>query len=214
MSKRTPFNLRDTMHQAWDWLWADNLKSRAEHPDHAANTYYLTASDLESQVRAFAYDDMQNHPRGWAGRGCYASVSIRISGLNGMSLLNHCREWLLRNPTLDRHNMGKGHTSGMRYRPAGQPLGPSEVKTLAVKQAQKDGTAIMHFRDTTARFFSAFPICTAERRAANRAKSHHYVNPRGSKSSASTTNDKSKVTCPKCLAAIAKIEATPPAIVS
>lgn len=70
----------------------------------------------------------------------------------------------------------------------------------------------MHFRDTTARFFSAFPICTAERRAANRAKSH-YVNPRGSKSSASTTNDKSKVTCPKCLAAIAKIEATPPAIV-
>jgi hypothetical protein len=124
-----PFNVDATCQEAWNYLWAYNLKKRKEGHDWKGDSYYLTATDIERQVRAFAYDDFTGQPRGTHPYG----GPIRIYHGGRGSLLQVVRDWLHSqycSGKLERHNFGRGHISGMRYRPKGAPIGEREKVTI------------------------------------------------------------------------------------
>ena len=132
MAKRFAFNLDAAVPAAWDFLWAANLKDRAKQErDHLdgdfgkygrrwyTRTFYICAVDVVAQVRSFAYETAKGQKWGTNGvRG--PDYGIRLSG----NVDGRVRDWLLR--TKDGHNFDRGHISGMRFRPRGEPLGPSE----------------------------------------------------------------------------------------
>ena len=127
------FNYALAVPTAWELCWRDNVQRRANGGDFRGNTYYLTASDIEMQVRRFAKEQLAGKPwgstgRAW-GRDTYSGVWLE----GDVQVV--VRDWLLRNPRLQRHNFGRGHVSGMRFRPVGEPLAPAEERTLN-KQAQ------------------------------------------------------------------------------
>jgi len=214
MAKRFAFDLNKAIEAAWDYLWDVNLKDRAkqeaEHPDGDfgkygrrwyTRTFYICAADIVSQVRSFAYETAKGLKWGTNGvRG--PDYGIRLSG----NVEGEVRRWLLR--TKDSHNFGRGHISGMRFRPRGAPLGPSEKDTLEEK-AKPPKPRVIHFaRDG----YSGTPLCIAVQRAnedaARKAKGLHPAYRGHSRSKACTQSrwgagkedwQKGVVTCPRCL---------------
>jgi len=162
MGKRFSFDIAKAIPAAWDFLWADNLKDRAkqekDHPDGDfgkygrrwyTRTFYLCAADIVRQVRSFAYET--SHGLEWGTNGVRGpDYGIRISG----DLESAVRDWLLR--TKDGHNFSRGHISGMRFRPKGAPLGPSEEDTIEKKTKPKRPAPIHFSRSGFGR-----PLCTA-----------------------------------------------------
>ena len=185
MKRTFSFDRRAAMAAAWDLLWADNLKQRERGGCRPSTTYYLTASDLEAQVRLFADETAAGEPWGTRGRayGRGYGSRIRFSG----DLLGDCRDWLRRNPRLTSHNFGRGHISGERYRPVGEPISEAERGTLAekAKRASKPRPIHMHIKEGRRRF-----LCAPEPKAPRW---------RQSRSQAHVTRDASRVTCPRCL---------------
>jgi hypothetical protein len=194
MRKSQPFDLAKAIPQAWAFLWADNLRQRAEdekksHVYRPGNTYFLTASDVENQVRQFAQDQHNGKKWGDGGRAYgRAYTFVRITGAGNLQAL--VRSWLLREVRMGRlssHNFGRGHISGMRFRPYGEPLAESEVKTIKVKEARADKPRIQH----STRRYGGRPLCME---AQMKGKGMGW---RPSK--AWTTTQWDKVTCPRCL---------------
>lgn len=137
--KRLAFDINKALPAAWELLWTYNLNARKKREGFRNETFYLTASDLECQVRRFAEETAAGEAWGSRGRAWgrgYGSGGIRFPG----NLLGVCRDWLSREARAGRlqcHNFGRGHISGMRYRPAGEPLSEPELKTLAAHERQR-----------------------------------------------------------------------------
>jgi hypothetical protein len=195
---RKTFNLQEAIPAAWELLWQDNLKQRAENEKRAAETgkesygagrtFYLTATDVEDQVRMFAQEEFDGKPWGSTGRsyGSYPN-GIRISG----DVFGDVRKWLLHNPNLQEHNFGRGHISGMRFRPVGEVLSAAEQATLAAKEKAKANRAAgklppVHFRKGS---WGSAILC-AKRGPFSRSNYRSH-GPRG-------TNVAAEVTCPRC----------------
>lgn len=178
--QRVEFDRGAAIRVAWDFLWADNLKDR-DGRDYRGRSYYLTASDVEDQVRMFAAETLAGEKWGTRGRACGKPWdSPRFSG----DLLQQVRRWLQEEQYRGRllsHNFGRGHISGQRYRPAGQPVGPAEAKTIVEKKARAGRTPPVH-------------LSKGQRFYCSPAK----LSPWG-RSQARRTIDRSLVTCTRCL---------------
>jgi hypothetical protein len=198
MTKFT-IDLNKAIPAAWDMLWAQNLKQRKEDlayekkvgkkPFNWSRTYYLTASDIENQVREFAaatrdgksWDKAHiafGRPMNWP--------PIRISG----DLKGTVRNWLLRGNggKIVCHNFGRGHISGARFRPFGEPLATAETETMVKHEKRRKGLAPpkpIHFYDKGL-------LCQKKRTNGR----HSFYS---SRSRARSTGDRSEVTCKACL---------------
>jgi hypothetical protein len=184
--KRFAFDIGKAIPEAWRVLWANNLKTRAEEGSsmyRPSSTYYLTASAVESQVRRFAEATAEG--KSWSeagiayGRGYESSIRFPRN-LNGA-----VRDWLreeVYQGRLASHNFGRHHISGMRFRPAGEPISDAETTTMKAKAARKDKPRPRHFGKNFR------PTCV-------KPKNGFSWRP----SKARVTTDKAKVTCPRCL---------------
>jgi hypothetical protein len=120
----------------------------------------------------------------WGDNGRWGpDYGIRLSG----GVEGAVRDWLLR--TKDGHNFGRGHISGMRFRPKGAPFGPSEEDTIKKKVVPK-GPKPIHFCRSP---YGGTPLCTA---VSNREKGKRFS---FSRSQARTRTDWSAVNCKRCL---------------
>lgn len=185
-----PFDVRAALPAAWDLLWKDRLARRLAGNDFRGDTYYLTASDLEAQVRRFAREDLDGVPRGSTGPAWGREAGVRISG--DVSAI--VRSWLLSNPRIVGHNFLRGHISGMRFRPYGEPIGPAE-KTIEAKERRlaDPKPPPLHFARGDG------PLCTFDRCRSRFRRSRTW-----------RTGDASRVTCPACLKKLAAPFPGPP----
>lgn len=174
------FDVLKAIEHSWRVLWESRLNRRND--DYRGDSYYLTASDLVNQVRACAqaeYDGelWPTEPRNYYGAGQYG---WRLKGANIMDCV---RSWLATNSQLQRHNFGRGHISGMRYRPVGEPLSPAEQKTLAKKEQRR-----LNPRPSPRHYKNGGPmLCRKNQKPSFWGRSKAW-----------TTTDKTKVTCPRC----------------
>jgi hypothetical protein len=185
--KRIQFDRQAAIAAAWDLLWASNLEQRKREDSYRpSTTYYLTASDLEAQVRAFADETAEGKEWGSTGRayGRGYGSRIRFSG----DLLGDCRDWLRNNRRLTSHNFGRGHISGARYRPVGEPLAPAEEGTLQEKAKRASKPRPIHMRAQGKPFLCA-PVRKGPRWSSSRSQAHV----------SSGTGTSSAITCPRCL---------------
>jgi hypothetical protein len=202
--RRTVFDVKLAIATAWDVIWVYNLKIRGTKDDYRGRSYYTTAADVVAQVRSFARSTLEGKPWDTSkpdtmhGYGSYLEGGgrFRMSG----DLQGTVRSWLRNNHKIASHNFGRGHISGMHYRPVDQPIGPTEQKTLEKK---------------------------AERRANPKPRPHHYGKSHGARAAcvlasaaasgrrlAGWTRSKSwvtphakDVTCPRCLKLLAEQKA-------
>lgn len=185
---RKAFDLNQAMEDAWNWLWADNLKRRKSGNDWKGDSYYLTATDLERQVRSFAEEDFEGKPRGSTGRGSYSyGTTVRISTGGRGNLLNIVRDWLHAQYTkgrFERHNFGRGHISGMRYRPTGEPIGERAIKTMKAKEKRANTPRPIHYATN----YGATPLCVQRK--------GRFM---WSRSRARTAKNWKEVNCKRCL---------------
>lgn len=194
MSRLQPFDLGKAVPAAWALLWADNLRKRAAGEDFRGNTTFLTASDLEGQVRQFAGEQNAGKAWGSAGRAWGNTMynsGIRISTGRPGTLLDYCRDWLhreVRAGRLEEQTMGRGHISGARYRPAGEGTTEREQKTMDAKRKRRENGPTWHI--SASGTFGGRPWCTADR------KRSFYSYRR---SSALTTKEREQVNCRRCL---------------
>ena len=182
------FDVQAAIPEAWDFLWSDNLARRAKGEDYRGSTYHLTAADVENQVRQFAYEAAHGQKRGTRAWGRPCSL-VRISG----DLQGRVRSWLqgqVSRGVLVTHNFGRGHISGARFRPKGEPLSPAEEKTFQDKAARKDRPRPVHLARRSGSGISCRPA----------PKGFSYG--RGGAQAMRSTNPE-RVTCPHCLKIIA-----------
>lgn len=195
MKKRFAFDMQSAIQTAWDMLWAANLERRKENDDYTkktgkksfdeAGTYYICSADIERTVRGFAQQSFEGHP--WT-LGGYA-YNVRMQG----NLQRTVRDWLLHGNRgkIVGHNFGKGHISGMRFRPVGEPMAEAELQTIKRNEDRRLKPRPRHYGKSK-------PICTANRRRSMFSRPSRNI---------WTTNNKSDVTCPRCLNLLAKMPA-------
>jgi hypothetical protein len=181
------FNAQTEIQKAWDQLWSQNLKARASTAFNyrKSATYYLTAADIERKVR----DNLEKEA---FARGDFGP--FRIRGALG----NKVRDWLLsgvRQGRLDSHNFGRGHISGMRFRPKGEEISETEKDTMKKRERSKGRPKPVHLRE------GGNAACAVARAAAAGRKLWGF-----SRSRAYMTDNHEDVNCPTCkkLAAKAK----------
>lgn len=186
---RFEFNRELAISKAWDLCWNNNLQCRAsESPDAYgySRNFYLTAADIENQVRAFADDAA--HGRAWRTERTIGRPysSVRFSG----DLQSDVRRWLRTQEAVGRltsHNFGKGHISGQRYRPLGEPLSEAEQSTFQDKKAREGKDPVMHRADKGSPFRRPY-LCAPVRKWRSFTRSKAW-----------TTSNADRVTCPRCL---------------
>lgn len=129
-------DLTDRIAKAWDWLW--NYKTTTDFSWRVGGEPWITATELESRVRAAMAEELLGKPYGAEGTSTYERVRVSTGGRT--DLLGECRDWLLtkvRDGELTAHNFGRGHISGMRFRPVGVPLTANESKALATPREER-----------------------------------------------------------------------------
>lgn len=189
---QTAFDLKAAMTEALDWLWTykaaerKKLEAKGDTSDrwYAEHTY-TTATELERRVRSALCERQNSAKVGAYGINGGIYSGFRIQGLGGISLLDHCRRFLLRSG-LERHNFGRGHVSGERFRAPGVEIPESERKTLEAKAKTKP----VHLKRASA----WAPLCTEGRKSQRGTFSRH----RSHRPSTSLTQEADKVTCPRC----------------
>lgn len=200
MRKRSvTIDLQVELEKAVEWLLT---------PGNAwGNNDYITASDLEQRIRGRASEILDGAEYGSRGQQ-FSGHGIQIRGLDGMSLLSHCRDYLINRcytGELEMHNFGRGHVSGARFRKAGS--GPSEKEQKTVEsnaKKQKRGTPVHLRKDGT----RATRVCETKRQA----KASSWGRRRDWRMR--FTDDPEKVTCRNCLAKIRQMnEIAPPEVV-
>lgn len=201
MKRRVSFDTTLAISTAWDVIWKGKLTSRAAGNDYRGDTYRVSASDVEDLVRQFACDSLDGKP--WRtsfapGRGLHWTKSggkLRMGG----NLNRRVIDWLRygNGGKIVSHNFGRGHISGERYRPAGEPLSPTEAKTLEKKAERKANPrpAPRHFSKSG---YGGSPLCVVE---AKRAKGRSLCLWRQSR--AWVTRKREDVTCVRCLKLLA-----------
>jgi len=197
---RLGFDVRLACARAWELIWASKLEARAKekHPRWAGATYYTTANDMVNQVRAFASCHAEGKP--WTDKVVYGKwfgSPVRLP----FRLETVVRDWLFeqaRNGKLEYHNFGRGHISGARFRPYGEPMGPSEIKTMVnnLKQRTDPKPKPKHY---SKQGIHGRPLCTARQRSGFYSRPDPHVR---------TTKDLQEVTCPRCQKALALIAET------
>lgn len=191
---RKTFDIAKAIPQAWAVQWKKLQDMREKHSTWRTDSAtYLTAADIESQVRTFAEEEVQGRPWGASGpaHGRPLFSSVRISLGSGTSMQYEVRSWLLkevRAGRLESFNFGKESITGMRFRPAGMGLTETERKTMEQKaraeQARKEGKRPpMHFSRSHSN-----PLCTSQ-----------SGRMRFRRSNARMSHDWEKVDCPRCL---------------
>jgi hypothetical protein len=179
------FDVCAAIPEAWDYLWKDNLKQRKKMTQGwsygYSETFYLTATDVENQVRQFALEALEGKPRGSYGRAYGRPVGHKLI-IRGGSLNGAVRDWLLRNPEIEGFNFGRHHISGKRFRPKGEPLAEAEKETMREKERRKDLPRPLHL--------------SKKHRPACVTKPIRGWRP----SKAWMTTDKARVTCKRCKA--------------
>jgi hypothetical protein len=202
MAKRIPFDLNRALQLAWDLRWEGNMERRKEDaayekkvgkkPFDWAKTYYLTASDIERAVRDIAEMLLAGKP--WPKKhseleyGYGGSMAVRVQG----GLHNAARRWLLRHPKLTSHNFGRGHISGQRFRPVGEPLAEAEKETMAAHAKRRDPNYV---KPRHLRIESGWrTLCLYAR---NEGKPRRYWG--NGRSQARTVTKREEVTCKQCL---------------
>jgi len=191
MTKRVAFDFGKAIPAAWDLLWKRHYEERAKGGDFRGNTYYVTARDVEQTVRGFAKDTLDGKP--WGTNYYGYPTGIRVQG-NLQALV---RDWLLHNPAISGHNFDRGHISGMRFRPVGEPISPAEEKTLAAK-AERKANPRPRLRHYNAQAMRGTALCQQARLAGRFRMTRPLT---------WSTNKPSEVTCKQCLNLLAKKEA-------
>lgn len=192
---RFSFDLTAAIPAAWDLCWKDNLKQRAEGRDFRGNTYHLTAADLVNQVRQFADEQAAGEAWGTRGRAWGRPCSmVRLSG----DVQGAVRAWLQgqgHRGILVSHNFGKGHVSGQRYRPAGEPLTEAETATFAAKARCRERGPCWHYAKGG---YGERPRCleTSTKKRAPWSRSRRPL----------TTNEPTKVTCARCKKIVGEVQ--------
>ena len=123
----------------------------------------------------------------------------------GSTLQHEVRDYLLHNRGITGHNFSRGHISGMRFRPRGEPLSPAEQKTFKAQQEKEEKRA--RGEPTYTRHASSgqygLALCVKAQRdkkiaaakAAGRSAPWFGSNHR---SRVWTTDKLEEVTCPRC----------------
>jgi hypothetical protein len=153
---------------AWKTLWAQTVAGQGQDY-RASHGHFVTASDLANTLR----DQITGHQY-------YASPA-------GGKWLDAARNWLsaeVRAGRLQAHNFGRGHISGMRYRPVGEVVTATEQATVAAKERSRDRPRLVHF---SKHGFGGPLLCTASRRG----RFSYRTNSR-------STKEQANVTCPRC----------------
>lgn len=184
--KHQMFNVNDAIKKAWDLIWADNIKHRGEDY-RASHGHYITRSDLINQVRQFAIEQAEGKSWGSTGR-CYGRPwgtgrKVRISG----NLDGAVCDWLRAEERAGRitaHNFGRGHISGRRYRPVGEPITETEKRTMAEKERRMSTPRPVHFSKN----WNAPLLCTPSRSMFSQRSQRCH-----------SSHEPDKVTCPRCL---------------
>lgn len=192
MRKRIAFDVKAAIPAAWDVLWADRMRQRKEDlayekkvgkkPFNWAASYYVTATDVEQMVRDFAEDTAAGKPWRKVNNGGYGHI-VRIGG----DLKSQVRAWLLRGNggKITGHNFGRGHVSGMRFRPVGEPMAEAEKKTIENHKKRRSG----ELPPRPIHFSQGGLLCQRER-----TKGRSW-----SRSNARSTKDQASVTCKQCI---------------
>lgn len=187
---RTAINLNEEIRKAVEWLFV---------PGNAfGGNDYITATEVEQRVRAALEEKAAGAEYGSHGYSGGWHSNIRLSGLNGCSLLSRCRDHLLAEVASGRlscHNFGRGHISGMRFRLPGSGITETEQRTLEVKAKRESRGIIRHLRHPEAKPYSCRRLCETDRqrKSYGRRPSRVWV-----------TDEADKVTCKHCLALMAK----------
>lgn len=183
-------DLRAEIAAAWDRCWKRNLRSRLKGHDYGGRSYYLTATDLERDMR----EEFKKRLN---------SYRFRIRGLNRRPLLDHVRSWLSGQVSvgvLEADSRGRGHCSGMRFRPAGAPASPAEKKVDALPEAERDRRRnVRHLSVAPAPKYGDPPrLCFV---APKKKKRVSFASRRRR---SYPTRDPGAVTCKKCLKLLAR----------
>ena len=193
------FTYDDTIiSDAWKALWKRNLAERKAGRDYDGRTYFLTATDIERKVRDFMIDDREGKKRGTSDFGGYCD-GLRVSTGRRGGLKRFVRDWLrgeVLRGALSEHNFDRGHISGARYRPRGEPLSPAETKTFEEK-AKPRAAKPVHFTDSKSSW-GGRALCVLDRWAKSESVWHGVK-----RSTARVTKVASEVTCPRCLKLLA-----------
>lgn len=204
MNKRFTFDVAKAIPIAWDMLWANNLKQRKEDeafekkrgkkPYAWQRTYYLTASDVENQVRLLAAATRDGKPWNeapiaYGNPMIWPPLRISLPGRN--DLKGVVRDWLLRGNggKIVGHNYGKGHVSGAHFRPIGEIIPDTEVKTTVARQERIRNPGSVKPRPVHAKGGKFGMLCRKKARSPF-TNSKYYCR---------VVEDESKVTCKQCL---------------
>lgn len=186
---------------AWCAISVKKILADLDNPEchlHGRQDYF-TATDVEACVRLLAakaagddyLKDRFDEPGSWWGYG--SGQGVRISVVDNRyrtPLLSLCREYLQTCSKLEGHNFGRGHISGMRYRPRGK--GKSEVEKKTIEKRNKPKPVhIKQQGDEPSYQRKALCQIGIVRKQSWRS-SHRRNGP-------ITTDDVTKVTCKRCL---------------
>lgn len=199
MKKRIAFDMPKALQHAWDILWANNLRQRKDDvkyenkvgkkPFNWARTYYICAADVERTVRDLAEDSRDGKPwRTTPGYGGYGS-GIRFNG----NLQSTVRDWLFGQCSrgiLTYHNFGRGHISGARFRPVGEPMADAEKETVQRKTRERLTPRPRHY---SANGYGGTLKCMEGRKRSPFSRGRR---------TAYATAKQADVTCPRCRKAL------------
>lgn len=206
VKKSVQFNAEEEIQKAFEFTWAQKLKDRKDGHDYNGQTYYVTATDLERRVRGAVAEKAEGKKYGHYGLNYSGwQMGIRIHTGSRLNLFELCRSYLLgeaRNGTLDAHNFKRGHISGERFRPHGQPLSEAEQKTFE----KKEKVQLVHIKDPEVARWPAKPLCSRALRQALEAKKTNYSRPNHRQTAKFTSEWTGPATCPRCLKLQAELE--------
>lgn len=209
-------DLNKMIPEAWDYLWAQHLKSRAKHGDFRGQSYYLTAADIERRVRDVCQDifwatqppitpaDLAPLKAGERPRK-FKKMILQTGVAGGLQRL--VRDWLLNQVRIGKfasHNFDRGHISGMRFRPVGAPISEAESKTIEAKRERRANPKPKpRHMSSNPDSYGGLALCIKAQRdkkaAEAKAKGQYYHHYSSGRSHAWTEKDPAKVTCPRCL---------------
>lgn len=190
MSKSVTINLQVEVQRAVEWLL-----QRIDANDWYGKSYF-SATDVVARVRAAAGERLTGHEPYSCGTFDPAGVVIRGTRFG---LLQDVRSALARVRSIESYQpSGKGTCTGLRFRKAGTGLTEAEEATRAARIAAKERGPIRHFAHKVSEFIYAKPLCEANKVV--KPSSFRYV----AKKFVAKTNEVGKVTCKRCLAALAK----------
>lgn len=176
---------------AWQGVWDSRAKKKDED-NFRGRLDYITASDLERMVRHLAVKmtDSRNTSYSFEDWMMADPHGYRFSAPGHHSLNDAVRDWLLeraRQGQIHGHNFGRGHISGMRFRPVEKAaMNPTEQETVKRREERRHKVPPRH-----ALAGESTALLCGDGKGPWRGTFRR---------SARTAKDRKDVTCPRCLA--------------